>query len=182
MKQCARCQYDLRSLPEEHVCPECGLQYDEHVQVYVLRPLWREYRTIGYAFLLLALMWLARPAVGVMPAVVAAGIVVLDLILVVGRIAARRGTQRAIILCREGLRLEDSVQPAQLIPWREVGWVRYRWARGDLRIDNPGGERLVCVSWLEFGSRRQARRCAAEINRLRSVYNRPDGADPALPP
>ena len=34
---CERCGYDLRGLPEDHKCPECGQQYD----LNKTRALWR---------------------------------------------------------------------------------------------------------------------------------------------
>lgn len=54
MKNCVRCSYALRGLPACHVCPECGLAYDE------LSEIWRtKYNTrlIG-ALALASLGWL----------------------------------------------------------------------------------------------------------------------------
>ena len=33
-KKCARCEYSLRGLPANHVCPECGLAFDERCELY----------------------------------------------------------------------------------------------------------------------------------------------------
>lgn len=33
-KKCPRCGYSLRGLPAEHVCPECGLGFDEECELY----------------------------------------------------------------------------------------------------------------------------------------------------
>ncbi len=50
---CQRCGYSLLGLPERHVCPECGAEYD------LRRPLWRPRidwrRVLPMAFLLLLL-------------------------------------------------------------------------------------------------------------------------------
>jgi predicted RNA-binding Zn-ribbon protein involved in translation (DUF1610 family) len=33
-KKCVRCGYSLRGLPANHVCPECGLRFDERCALY----------------------------------------------------------------------------------------------------------------------------------------------------
>ena len=33
-KKCPRCEYSLRGLPANHVCPECGLAFDERCELY----------------------------------------------------------------------------------------------------------------------------------------------------
>lgn len=33
-RTCVRCGYSLRGLPTRHVCPECGLRYDERCALY----------------------------------------------------------------------------------------------------------------------------------------------------
>ena len=35
--RCPRCDYSLRGLPANHTCPECGLRYDEHCELYRIR-------------------------------------------------------------------------------------------------------------------------------------------------
>ena len=35
--RCPRCTYSLRGLPTHHTCPECGLRYDEHCELYRIR-------------------------------------------------------------------------------------------------------------------------------------------------
>ena len=38
-KKCPRCEYSLRGLPANHVCPECGLAFDERCELYrVINP------------------------------------------------------------------------------------------------------------------------------------------------
>src|SRR5215510_2311132 len=34
---CPECTYDLRGLPLNHACPECGFAYDEHTAVWRAR-------------------------------------------------------------------------------------------------------------------------------------------------
>ena len=41
--RCPRCNYDLRGLPPPHRCPECGLAYDEHTQIWRPAQPWRVY-------------------------------------------------------------------------------------------------------------------------------------------
>ncbi len=33
-KKCVRCGYSLRGLPANHICPECGLRFDERCALY----------------------------------------------------------------------------------------------------------------------------------------------------
>jgi hypothetical protein len=37
VKECARCGYSLKGLPEEYQCPECGLKYDQFTTVWRAR-------------------------------------------------------------------------------------------------------------------------------------------------
>ncbi len=55
LPECPACLYDLSGLPDEHECPECGLQYDRSMALLRVQSgrgsRWRQYQTIvGYAW------------------------------------------------------------------------------------------------------------------------------------
>lgn len=45
LSACPRCNYDLRGLPADHQCPECGLKYDAESEAFRIPR--RRWRTIG---------------------------------------------------------------------------------------------------------------------------------------
>jgi hypothetical protein len=64
---CPRCRYDLAGLPDTHVCPECGFEYDPHAKVIRLhgwRVRFRHRVPIFLVFVVLTMgVWLAPVAV-----------------------------------------------------------------------------------------------------------------------
>lgn len=58
LHECPQCAYDLRGLPRRHVCPECGLVYDE--TMFVVHAWTKDEYQLPETQLLLAKTWRAR--------------------------------------------------------------------------------------------------------------------------
>jgi len=181
ISRCPQCGYSLQGLPEEHQCPECGFAYDAHTVVLDFLPAgsygwklaqmaawlvvaWFFWRPAGIAS---QMMWMVLP---------------ITFVAAVWRYsflaAARRDGWRCV-LRRSGLMIQRPRRPAWGASWAEFDHARLGRLTGHVRIWNEQGRIVFNAPYRHFGSYKNAKRCANEMNRLAKVYTGEPGESAA---
>lgn len=128
-KKCPRCDYLLRGLPANHVCPECGLRFDERCELYrvtnpkrviavwifIITGGWSVLRQLPHIAHFAAASWWER--VGALAAVVWFFVVGL----VVWHMVKRYRQGLAVAVTADGLILRLPGFNDDLIPWANIG-------------------------------------------------------------
>ncbi len=128
-KRCPRCSYSLRGLPANHVCPECGLGFDEDCELYpVTNPrqvvlVWIAILSGGWAALknLRHLEHLAATSVWEKVGVLAALAWIPFMIFAVVWLVRRYRRGFTVAVTRDGLIIRLPGFKDDLIPWNEIG-------------------------------------------------------------
>ncbi len=170
LERCPFCEYALEGLPEQHVCPECGQEYDKTWRVFGLGRAWRGMN--GWELLLCWALLVLNAIFGIWVGLwdrwmVAAGncgsVVVLSIVL-------WRVPRHIVAVGRDEIIIWDrSRRMARRYDWSRVGWARRKWT-GTLLIV-ADGRRVKC----DLGSLGAAWRCALAIRQERdrwTVLNR----------
>lgn len=172
-RQCPQCDYNLTGLPDEHTCPECGFAFDAYSTCIRLSA--REnYRhaQVMIVFWILYFVFVVWRQVG--PSRMSASILVLFSLVAVGRLLyeSRRIQTAAdrMIFARAGLSFYSTTSTSIPIPWSIIKSASCSWVDGSLRIERTDDNDPIKFSHRELGGVRIGKRCAAEINRLKSVY------------
>jgi len=170
---CPRCSYELTGLPAVHTCPECGFEYDSLSTSITLRG-----RRVYLEDLIKSVVvgvavfgpWSVRsgPAVEKEIVVVFLGIVVSSALYGLWK---REGLPCLLLLNRRGLTFHPPSFGMTLLSWGEIRRARCSWVTGALCIIGHDGQTLLRCPYRTLGTLRIAKRCAAEINRLREGYS-----------
>jgi len=182
MKVCPRCGYDLTGLPVVHRCPECGIDYDPYMKVITLPVRRREYRQLKYGVILLLMVGHYAYSTGVGEDVyVLFGLVIAAMLPAIYRLSTESSGWHYLIIDKGGIRVDSTALGARTIPWQSIGKAKYGWLTGKFLVYARDGTHLLTHQNNRLGSPRLARRCAAEINRLKDVYSqmcvKSDGRD-----
>jgi hypothetical protein len=170
---CPCCSYDLTGLPEVHTCPECGFEYDALAMSITLRGR-RAYTVnlISSAAMGLTYFGFLYPRTG-FTAGKATLIIFLGIALLVTlyRLWKRETVPRLLLLSRRGLAFHPPSFDITLLPWGEITGASCSWVTGVLCITGKDGQTVLRCPYQTLGTLRIAKRCAAEINRLREGYS-----------
>jgi hypothetical protein len=158
LRECPQCSYDLKGLPREHLCPECGLVYD--TSMFVVDAWTKEDFHLPETQLLLAKTWrtrvgpLLRSGLGIayfgilgwviyaLPGFTFLGVILgiaiagtaWRTVLIRSANASRRGTVRWVFSL-DGVAQQTSNRPIQWIPWERI-------RRFDIRAVQPEAWRV----------------------------------------
>ncbi len=174
---CGGCGYNLMGLPATHVCPECGIQYDEHSVVIPMRHSHSRkdlYIATGVSIAAVAGLWYLLYRLN------SPDIVIIGLPLAVAGPASwllqsyfwmRRTPDEPLRMTvdRRGLQCIHPELSGELIPWSDIGSVRWSWITGAILVEGTNGKLIFRCSneFLDCASRP----CVREINRLAEVYS-----------
>lgn len=171
MRLCPQCDYDLTGLPDEHTCPECGFVYDTHATSIKLTAR-KEFRN-GLIFGSVYLVWFVlfrSSSTFRMPVWFLIGIVILFLTVTLFRLRKYQTVASRMILTRHGISFFSPSGMTQPIPWAEIRSASCNWWDGQLRLTRPDQIEPMDISHRALGGVRIGKKCAAEINRLKSIY------------
>lgn len=172
MRQCSRCDYDLTGLPDEHTCPECGFAYDKHATSIRLTSR-REYRyaqIMGVLwFFYFVSLWQRGPIK--MPAWFLIVFSVIFVGMFLFRLRKSRTVADRMIFTREGFTFYSPTTSSTPVPWSVVKSASCSWWDGALRIQRTDDFEPISISHRHLGGVKIGKKCAAELNRLKLVYN-----------
>jgi len=169
LKTCPRCDYNLTGLPDEHICPECGFEYDPHAAFMRLSRRRRVWELAVMATALLLAGWFlprqgGRTKENVFFCAFILAALLLDLLsLSLQHVAA------SITLNRLGFSVTDVRGLSRTIPWRALRRARCGWISGNLIAHGTNRTRILILC-RQLGGRRKARDLARQIVWLKSVY------------
>lgn len=170
---CPRCAYDLRTLPIQHRCPECGLEVDRRWEVFGGPMTAASSRRFGNALKGFVLVWTVIPAAilagftfTVMPAghylPLHAGMVILVASMIW---LVRRKPRQWVAVGPDGVVIYRSASAIERHSWSEVKKARNDTLRKSIAIELASGEiRVRHYKFCGFAIN-EADRCAAAINR-----------------
>lgn len=174
---CPACGYDLTGLPEEHRCPECGFVYDAHTIVIDFRLPRALAWQMAYVAAWVAWAWFlfwrhAVDARWIVAAVLASAVLLLWRYHQLNVASSKSGR---CILCKGGIAIERPREESWHETWVEFDRSHIGLVQGRLRIWNKQGRIVFDAPYRHFGSYKNAKRCAREINRLAKVYGEERG-------
>lgn len=76
-----------------------------------------------------------------------------------------------LILNRQGVRFEGPDFRRGPVPWEDISSAKYGWVLGKFHVKSSDGQTILKYHYERLGSPWVARRCAAEINRLKQCYS-----------
>lgn len=170
---CPRCTYDLRMLPIQHRCPECGLEIDRRWEVFGGPMTAASSRRFGKALKGFVLVWTVIPAAilaGFTFTVMPAGHFLplhAGMVLFVGVLIwlLLRKPRQWVAIGPEGVVIYRSASVIERHSWSEVKKARNDTLRKSIAIELAGGEiRVRHYKFCGFAIN-EADRCAAAINR-----------------
>lgn len=171
---CPQCAYNLAGLPEEHVCPECGFEYDRHATIINFQQKKHLYIAliVGMANGLLAVFWINRGDFLSRGAgyVVGTLIVLFTLCFHSWRIKKVTDKPARCVLTKRSVKIEHYKFGEKIIDWKDIECASYSWINGKFRIKSNYGVDLFDRWYGSLGSPSRVRKCAKEINRLLKIY------------
>lgn len=181
--KCPSCGYALLGLPVAHACPECGVEYDPHS--VLVRLTGRSRVAVNASNGLCLLVMLSFPfLVGKLPdqhfrEMIPCIVVVALFTFVALYLWARcSGQDRLLIISRAGIRFKHPDMPGEIIPWLQFGRAQAGYIEDSFKIRDSDGRVVFKCRLSRFGAMRQARYCAAQMNRLAKVYAAEGGSIP----
>lgn len=171
---CPQCTYNLTGLPEEHVCPECGFEYDRHATIIHFQQKKHLYIALiaGMANGLLVVFWIHHG--NVLPRgveyVVSVLIILLSLFFHSWRIKKVTDQPARCIMTKRSVQIEHYKFGVKEIDWKDIEIASYSWINGRFRIIGNNGEELFNRWYGSLGSPSRVRKCVKEINRLSKIY------------
>ncbi len=167
MNQCPRCSYSLEGLPEDYVCPECGLAYHGETTFLKVRPSCTVLRFLMIAFgatTMLVLSIAARHWNWGSPFLwfwMIANCVVAVLII----IKINMGKCGELIIDRNGLSLNRPGAANEYIKMTDIKHARSRWWSGRVVLFGWDGRKMLSLSSWELNGPEHVTDCAHQINR-----------------
>ncbi len=166
MNQCPRCSYSLEGLPDDHVCPECGLEYHgETTYIVFIHRSFDRLALISLSLMLVLGASLLHPAMQV-----SASFAIPLLVIVVSIALGIRHLLRLscdhfgeLVLDHNGIRVILPDSPIATVRWNDVNRARYNWLTGCLTILGMEGQVLVSVPVWRLGSRGVGEQCAVLV-------------------
>lgn len=121
LTRCPVCRYDLRGLPKDHRCPECGFAYDESTQVWRMPviPRWAVVLAWFFVFIVL-LIRLTPPLMGRLAFNYREASVVVGLLSVVVPLVGRYGLRGFVAVGRDELTYRFPLRPARSMLWSQI--------------------------------------------------------------
>ncbi len=176
MKPCLKCDYDLTGLPDEHICPECGLDYDpDNVALELARK--PDILEVVVALTMLGIVYASfwsGKALGALEDWVSA-ILVIQIFVLLLMWAVGRGTWRRIIINRLGVHVFRREGQCETVPWEKIESASVSWVTGALKVLGADGGIVLKVSIVGLKKVQHARKCMAEIMRLKELYATREG-------
>ncbi len=165
LDKCPQCNYSLKGLPANHICPECGLEYDERSERYARRVWHGAGLLAGLAAMYLAIIIRDE---GLPPYGTnwdKTGFVLVLLLVVVwglwrGYRSYRRGVVAAVL--PGGLFVRDGRGEGKLHPWDTVSSPKVMWSHKSVTLDRSDSMLSVIVLSV-FKSRADAERLVKQI-------------------
>lgn len=146
---CPRCGYSLVGLPDQHSCPECGLDYEKDATVFrEPRMLWKIMAILHGALALFGVgLVVLRPG----------GNSNLWMPLVYGVIGLvwlwhTRKPKRIILVSPNTIRIVDRYKPVEVYHMHDVGRISWRFVNGDVDIERHDGSELRTIPKRFLGS------------------------------
>jgi len=160
--RCPRCNYSLWGLPDEHVCPECGLWCERDCEI-VQRPRLQWILLAianGVIFSIGLVLWTAY---GIF------SFFLITLIGVVSSVWRLRGPRRMILISREAVRVFGRSSTEETYPMASILRTEWDGIMGDIFFFGHNGELLTRLSYRFFWSRRASRRVVLLVDQYRTV-------------
>ncbi len=169
MNQCPKCDYTLEGLPEDYVCPECGLEYHgDTTFVRLSSPSSRWIVLLLGAILFAWGMWQHPPGTGISGRMVILPLLMFLFLATLLRWIARvhRRGNEVFVIDRDGIRLTTDDSGAKVFALREIKCAKYSWWTGRLIVYGLNDQRLLSISLIRFEDEIECRHCAERINTL----------------
>ncbi len=159
LSKCPQCNYSLTGLPTNHVCPECGLEYDE-LTVCIKPSMSRRHVGNLWAGTALAAIvwWWSRDLlfVGILG-------VALAVELYLALRSASHGVR--IVMNARGVVFNLRGKLGSVVPWDSIRRAKCRMITPTFEVQRTDDGPAVVFHVDKLGGSRKARRCAVEINR-----------------
>ncbi len=167
MNQCPRCSYSLEGLPEDHVCPECGLGYHGDTVFMPTRHMWMSWRHLVLGAGLTSWIML-YPGVRRWPFgehLMIAWMVVVSASIIIYLLKARRSRKGELAIDRDGIRLTPPGLQQEFIRISDVREAKCSWWNGGLLVLGRDGRKLLSIPPWKLEGRHNCKECAYQINR-----------------
>lgn len=168
MNLCSRCSYSLEGLPEDHVCPECGLAYHGETLRLEFKSHSDSWKTI--AITAASTSWIVLvPAFRAQPYWKPFALVWLSA--VIFRIAALMyrsmpENQGEFIVDRTGIRMHRPKLGSRFIAISIIKRAHYSIWTGRLVLFGQENQKLLSIRYWELGGQANSKKCARRISNL----------------
>ena len=158
---CPSCGYSLVGLPDEHRCPECGLEYERDSLVFTEpRRIWKVLVVANAGMFLICLVsWLFRGA----STGIELWLVGLFGMMSAGWIWHLLKKRRAILVSPNTIRIVERDAQQEVYQIGDVGQIRWNFVNGDILIERPNGTELVVIKSRFLASNIQAWRIVKTV-------------------
>lgn len=171
MRACPNCRYDLKGLPSEHTCPECGIGYDEHCIVIKLKPVEWAYQRLTLPIVMLCFTLYAILRTGfVHEDLYGLGFIAAIIIASLWRAARKVGGVHLLVINRSGIEFRHADSAQSLIAWDDFESACIGILRSKLILKDRGTRVLYSCTVRSLGGLRVSKRCVSAINTNRGLY------------
>lgn len=169
--RCLRCEYELKGLPEECTCPECGLGHDPQAfSIELYRETTQIWNLIGVIIILayfFLLLW-NRPLQWSDSFQIVLGVAGIGMIL--NHFFSLSDRRSLLVINKSGLHFHLPGRDDRSFRWDEIDKVNQSWFTARMRIYSPEGKKIYSVSATRFKTKKYLRECITDIERMKKVY------------
>lgn len=169
--RCLRCEYELKGLPEECTCPECGLEHDANAfSFHFVREsryvLYVTIYTTLYSYIVLItdnkpLQW---------KNLILVFLALFGTAAILNYLFSLSDRQSFMIVNQAGLHFHMPGRNDRTIQWNEIGSISQSRFTARMRVYNPNGKKIYSASYNRFKSSKYISECITDIERMKKVY------------